>query len=88
VVAVEAAPLDPLRTAELERMRGQIAYDQRRATDAARLFLSAARRLAARTLSLARETHLESLGAAMWAPTSSPGDLMKAVSCVLSRHAR
>ena len=79
LVAVEAGPLDPRRTADLERMRGQIAYDQRRATDASRLFLSAARRLEPLNVDLAREAHLESLGAAMWAADlESPGDLMKA----------
>jgi DNA-binding CsgD family transcriptional regulator len=67
LVAVAAGPLDPLRTAELERMRGQIAYDQRRVTDASRLLLSAARRLEPLDVGVARETHLESLGAAMWA---------------------
>jgi DNA-binding CsgD family transcriptional regulator len=79
LVAVEAGSLDPLRTAELERMRGQIAYDQRRIADASRLFLSAARRLEPLNAGLARETHLESLAAAMWAADlESPGHLMRA----------
>jgi DNA-binding CsgD family transcriptional regulator len=67
LVAVEAGPLDPLQTAELERLRGQIAYDQRRVSDGARLLLSAARRLGPLNAGLARETHLEALDAAMWA---------------------
>ncbi len=67
LVAVEAGPLDALRTAEVERLRGQIALDQRRGTDAARLLLSAARRLEPLDVGLARETHLEALWeAAMW----------------------
>jgi DNA-binding CsgD family transcriptional regulator len=67
LVAVEAGPLDELRTAEVERLRGQIALDQRRGTDAARLLLSAARRLEPLDVGLARETHLEALWeAAMW----------------------
>jgi DNA-binding CsgD family transcriptional regulator len=79
LVAVAAGPLDPLRTAELERLRGQIAYDQRRVTDASRLLLSAARRLEPINVGLARETHLGSLGAAMWAADlESPGDLLMA----------
>jgi len=41
----EAEPMDDLRAAKVERLRGQIAFDQRRGTDAARLLLSAARRL-------------------------------------------
>ena len=39
LVAVEAGPLDPLQTAEVERLRGQIACDQRRVGDGARLLL-------------------------------------------------
>jgi DNA-binding CsgD family transcriptional regulator len=67
LVAVEAAPPDALQTADVEHLRGQIAFDQRRAGDAARLLLSAARRLEPLYVGLARETHLEALGAAMWA---------------------
>ena len=68
LVAVEAGPLDALAAAELEHLRGQIALDQRRAGDAARLLLSAARRLEPLNAAAARETHLEALWeAAMWA---------------------
>ena len=45
LVAVEAGPPDALRTAEVERLRGRIAFDQRRGGDASRLLVSAARRL-------------------------------------------
>jgi hypothetical protein len=45
LAAVEAGPPDPLRTAEVEHLRGQIAAHQRRSSDGARLLLSAARRL-------------------------------------------
>ena len=48
-------------------MRGQIAFDQRRAADAARLLLDAARRLQPLDADLSRETYLEALAAAMWA---------------------
>ena len=41
LVAAEAGPLDALQAAEVERLRGQIAVDQRRGSDAARLLLSA-----------------------------------------------
>jgi DNA-binding CsgD family transcriptional regulator len=61
LVAVESGPLDELRTAEVERLRGQIALDQRRVGDAAQLLLSAARRLDPLDVGLARETHLEAL---------------------------
>ena len=48
-------------------LRGQIAFDQRRAGEAAPLLLAgAARRLEPVATSLARKTHLEALGAAMW----------------------
>jgi DNA-binding CsgD family transcriptional regulator len=79
LVAVEAGQLDPLRNAELERLRGQIAYDQRRIGDGARLLLSAARRLEPLNPGVARETHLEALGAAMWAADlDRPGGVQEA----------
>src|SRR5258705_1559125 len=67
LVAVEAGPLDALRTAEVEHLRGQIALEQQRGSDAAQLLLSAARRFEPLNPGLARETHLEALVAAMWA---------------------
>jgi DNA-binding CsgD family transcriptional regulator/DNA replicative helicase MCM subunit Mcm2 (Cdc46/Mcm family) len=66
LVAVDAEPLDALRTAEVERLRGQIALDQRRVTDAAGLLLAAGRRFEPCNADLARETHLESLEAVIW----------------------
>jgi DNA-binding CsgD family transcriptional regulator len=67
LVAVEAGPRDALLTAEVERLRGQIALDQRRGNDAARRLLSAATHLEPLNAGVARETHLEALVAAMWA---------------------
>ena len=67
LVSVEAGPLDPLLAAEVEHLRGQIALEQQRGSDAARLLLSAARRLEPLNPDLARETHLEALVAALWA---------------------
>ena len=79
LVAVEAGPLDALRTAEVEHLRGQIAFDQQRVGDAARLLLSAARRLEPLDADFARETHLEALVAAMWAgDLDSPGGVLEA----------
>jgi hypothetical protein len=72
LVAVEAGPLDALRSAELEHLRGQIAFDQRRVSDGARLLLSAARRLEPLNADSARETHLEALGAALWRSDEQP----------------
>ncbi len=64
LVAVEAGEPDARQPAEVERLRGLIASDQRRESDAARLLLSAARRLEPLDPALARETYLESLVAA------------------------
>jgi DNA-binding CsgD family transcriptional regulator len=65
LVVVEAGLLPALQAAQVERLRGQIAVDQNRGIDAARLLLSAARQLEPLDASLARETHLEALAAAM-----------------------
>jgi DNA-binding CsgD family transcriptional regulator len=51
----------------VEHLRGQIAAQQRRSGDGARLLLSAARRLERLDAALARETYLEALAAAVWA---------------------
>jgi DNA-binding CsgD family transcriptional regulator len=81
LVAVEAGPPDPLRAAEVEHLRGQIAVVQRRGNDGARLLLSAARHLEPVNVGLARETHLESLVAAMWAgDLGSPGGVRAAAA--------
>jgi len=61
LVAAEAGPRAALRIAEVEHLRGQIALDQRRGSDAARLLLNAARRFEPLNPDLARETHLEAL---------------------------
>jgi DNA-binding CsgD family transcriptional regulator len=79
LVVVEAWRLDALQAAEVERLRGQIAFDQNRGSDAARLLLSAARRLEPLDACLARETHLESLGAAIYAgDLGRPGGVREA----------
>jgi DNA-binding CsgD family transcriptional regulator len=67
LVAAEAGPPDPLRTAEVEHLRGQIASQQRHSSDGARLLLSAARRLKRLDAALAREAYLEALAVAVWA---------------------
>jgi DNA-binding CsgD family transcriptional regulator len=79
LVAVEAGPLDARSAAEMEHLRGQIALVQRRGSEAGRLLLSAARRLEPLDAALARETHLEALGTALWAgDVDSPGVLQAA----------
>jgi DNA-binding CsgD family transcriptional regulator len=67
LVSAEAGPLDARQAAEAGRLRGQIAADQGRDSDAARLLLRAARLLEPLDASLARETHLEALWAAICA---------------------
>jgi DNA-binding CsgD family transcriptional regulator len=64
--AAAAGPLDELQAAQAEYLGGQIADDQRRSGDAARLLLSAARRLGPLDAGLARETYLEALTAAIY----------------------
>ena len=74
LIAVEAGPQDQLQAAEMERLRGQIALDQRRGSDAAPLLLSAARRLEPVNVNLSRAAHLDALVAAVWAnDMGSPG---------------
>jgi DNA-binding CsgD family transcriptional regulator len=79
LIAVEAEPLDALSAAEVDQLRALIALVQRRPGDAARLLLSAARRLEPLDAGLARDTHLEALWAAMWAgDLGSPGGVLAA----------
>jgi DNA-binding CsgD family transcriptional regulator len=85
LVAVEAGPLDALLSAQVERLRGQIALEQQRAGDAARLLLSAARQLESLNAASARETHLEALVAAMWAgDLGGPGAMVAAAEAARS----
>ena len=65
--AAEAGPLSPLQAAEVDHLRGEVAFDQSRVGDSARLLVSAAKRLEPLDTALARGTHLEALGAAIWA---------------------
>jgi len=67
LTAAVAGPLDALGAADAERLRGQIASDQRRITDSVPRFLTAARLFAPVSAALSRETHLEALfEAALW----------------------
>ncbi len=67
LLAVEHGPPDTRRMAEVWRLRGQLALDLQRGADAAQYLLRAARALEPVDIALARETHLEALGAAIWA---------------------
>jgi DNA-binding CsgD family transcriptional regulator len=79
LVAAEAGSLDARQAAEVERRRGQIAFDQDRGSDAARLLLRAARLLDPLDAALARETHLEAIWAAVYAgDLGRPGGVREA----------
>ena len=71
MAAVDAGPSDPLRSAQTQQLRGQIAFDRRRDVEAATLLLGAATAMQTLDSSLAREAHLDALMAAIWA--SGPG---------------
>jgi hypothetical protein len=72
LVPTAAGPLDARQSAQVERLRGQIAFDQGLAGDAAGLLLGAALLLEPLDAALARETHLEAIWAAIYA-----GDLAR-----------
>jgi DNA-binding CsgD family transcriptional regulator len=86
LAAVETGPRDALRTAEAEQLRGQIALDQRRGSDAARMLLGAARSFEPLDPGLARETYLEALWeAAMLAgDVDQAGDVRQAAEAALA----
>ena len=74
-----------MQAAEIEHLRGEVAFDQRRPADAARLLGSAAKCLEPLDPELARATHLEALGAAIWAgDLDSPGALIAAAEAARS----
>jgi DNA-binding CsgD family transcriptional regulator len=78
LAAIEAGPVDELRSAKMKHLRGQIALDQRRAIDAVRLLVDAAQHLEPLDGDLARETYLEALGAAIFSSTTD--DVASAVA--------
>jgi DNA-binding CsgD family transcriptional regulator len=79
LVAAEAGPSAARQAAEIERLRGQIAFDQGRGGDAARLLLRAARLVEPLDVGLARETYLEAIWAAVFAgDLGRPGGVREA----------
>ncbi|TCC51372.1 LuxR family transcriptional regulator [Kribbella capetownensis] len=73
---VADGPPDTLRAAEGECLRGEIAFDQGRAREAARTLLAAARKLDPLNARRARITYLEAMSAAIWASgPDTPGIL-------------
>jgi DNA-binding CsgD family transcriptional regulator len=63
----ELGRLDELQRAKLVRLRAQLAFAERRGSDAPRLLLDAAKKLGPLDRGLARETYLEALAAAIFA---------------------
>ena len=80
LAAVEVGPPDPLRRARVVHLRGQIAFDQRQAVEAARLLTEAGARLDDLDADLARETYLEALAAAIWASGPDAPDILREVA--------
>jgi DNA-binding CsgD family transcriptional regulator len=72
--------LDPLRAAQVERLRGQIAYSVQRGMDAPPLLRRAAQRLEEFDVRMARDAHLDALSAAVAVMSSS--DEMTAAAAV------
>ncbi len=66
VDSAEAGPLDEFQRAQAEVLRAQIAFATKRGSDAPALLLAAARRLEPLDVSLARETYLDALTAALY----------------------
>ncbi|MGW1342740.1 ATP-binding protein [Kribbella sp. NPDC002412] len=65
--SASAGPPNALLGAEAERLRGQIAFDQGRAAEAARTLLAAAEQLEPLDADRARTAYLEATSAAIWA---------------------
>jgi DNA-binding CsgD family transcriptional regulator len=85
LAAAAGGPLDELQAAQAEYLRGQIADDQRRSSNAARLLLSAARHLGPLDAGLARETYLEALILAVYVGDAFlPGGVRKAAGAIRS----
>jgi DNA-binding CsgD family transcriptional regulator len=80
LAAADAGPPDELRTAEALHLHGQITLEQRRGHEAARLLISAARRLEPLDVGLARETYLQALGAALWAGDSEQPGILREIA--------
>jgi DNA-binding CsgD family transcriptional regulator len=76
----QAGPLDELQRARADLLRAQIAFASNHGRDAPPLMLSAARRLEALDVGLARQTYLEAFTAALFVGRLSPavGDVARA----------
>jgi DNA-binding CsgD family transcriptional regulator len=76
-----AGPLDELRQAQVDLMRGQIAFALSRGSEAPPLLLSAAKRLEPLDVTAARETYLELIAAALFAgPLATSAGVVEAAT--------
>jgi DNA-binding CsgD family transcriptional regulator len=74
----QTTPLNPLTRARVDLLRGEIAFAEGRATDAAPLLVAAAKQLESLDVGLARETYLNACGAAMYGGPASADHLLAA----------
>jgi tetratricopeptide (TPR) repeat protein len=74
VAIAESGPLNELQRAQVELLRGQIAFSLGRGSDAQPLLLRAARRLEPLDQRLARETYLEALSAVFFPGLLASGE--------------
>jgi DNA-binding CsgD family transcriptional regulator len=78
VAIAESGPLNELERAQVELLRGQIAFALNRGNDVPPLLLEAAKRLGPLDPRLARETYLEALTAVLFPAHLAPsGDVLK-----------
>ncbi len=91
LAAAELGPVDELQRARLERLGAEVVFTSQRGRDAPPLLLSAARRLEPLDVSLARETYLEAIAAAMFAARLGRGpdvhEVAEAARAVSRGHA-
>jgi DNA-binding CsgD family transcriptional regulator len=80
LVAAEKGPLNELQSAEVDLLRGQIAFASGNGSDAPALLVKAAQRLAPLDLSLARETYRDAFYAAVTAGRLAVGGGMQEVA--------
>jgi DNA-binding CsgD family transcriptional regulator len=74
VAIAESGPLNELQRAQIDLLRGQIAFGLNRGSDAPPLLLKAAKRLEPLDGRLARETYLEALTAVLFPGRLAPGE--------------
>ncbi|MEU4192346.1 AAA family ATPase [Kribbella sp. NPDC026611] len=81
LAGVTVGPPNVVQEAEAERLRGEIAFDQGRAREAARTLLDAAQKLDPHDPERARIAYLEAMSAAIWASgPDAPGILAYAAA--------